>query len=173
MTETASVIHGYVPTIYSDGYTVPEIFFSHSFEWSHLSVSSNVLYEVTTFSFSKNCSSLTQKWIFCFCSFHMLLVIRLLGTDLETTVSISFLISEFGGYVGSRFVCAHNHSKISSPHPCCGPCTRTTWFSESWDSMTFPKFQDDLEKEMIGKFLNGIAGLSKFWILNYENCNSI
>ena len=47
--------------------------------------------EVTTFSFFKNCSSLTQKWIFCFCFFHMLLVIRLLGIDLETTVRINFV----------------------------------------------------------------------------------
>ena len=50
-----------------------------------------IFIEVTTFSVFKNCSSLIRKWIFCFCSFHMLSVIRLLGTDLETIVRMNFV----------------------------------------------------------------------------------
>ena len=52
-----------------------------------------------------------SKWIFCFCSFRMLLVIRLLGTDLETIVRINFVIPEIGGdgwQAGSQIVCIHN-----------------------------------------------------------------
>ena len=49
-----SVRPGYVLTDYSDENTVPEIFFSHSFEWSHLSVSSDVIYwGHNLFSFQK------------------------------------------------------------------------------------------------------------------------
>ena len=54
LTEANSVIPGYLLTVYSDENTVAEIFFSHSFEWSHLSVSSDDIYwGHNLFSFQK------------------------------------------------------------------------------------------------------------------------